>query len=157
MVNSSKKGAASERVALNLLSKLCNDFKFRRSGRGFKGNDTANDPEGFPFAIEVKDVKAIKLIHLFKGNKELGTYLQQTIDQANATGRQPLLLIKIESVWFLIAYPGAIRDYLRFDHARTQAIYFCYKSAEFFVYMIDELIQQKAYFDWDTEEQVLLE
>lgn len=73
---------------------------WRRRGRGTAGSDLLV-PESFPYSIEVKFQKHIKLRHLVYGHADLRKWWQQAIRQATSESRQPLLVLKVEGQWWV--------------------------------------------------------
>lgn len=98
MVNSFHKGKRGELEAVSLLIKHFGKG-FRRKRLGTPGSDIET-PYEFPWSVEAKNVKTVKLKHLFRPTAELLAYWQQTKRQAKDEGKKPLLIIKIESIWF---------------------------------------------------------
>jgi hypothetical protein len=98
MVNSRKKGNAAERYVCKTLSKYFNG-KFERRSMGYNGCDIIC-PDDFQWAPEVKDNKQITLKHLFAPTKLLKDFWQQALFQAKKNNKVPLLVVKIEGMWF---------------------------------------------------------
>lgn len=98
MVNSRRKGNQAERDVINILRPHF-PGKWERKSMGIPGPDIL-PPDNFPYAIEVKNVKTVRLKHLFQPTKELEKYWRQAVDQAEDLNKKPLLVAKIEGIWF---------------------------------------------------------
>lgn len=99
MVNSRRKGNRGEREALNILKSHFGGH-WERKPLGIPGPDLLA-PDDFPYAVEVKNEKAIRAIHLIgTPTKKLHDFWKQADAQADALDKLPLLVCKVESVWF---------------------------------------------------------
>lgn len=66
---------------------------------GLPGPDVVA-PDDFSWAIEIKDAKTIRLKHIWKPNKKLQDFWSQAKLQAQQAKKTPLLVVKIEGIWF---------------------------------------------------------
>ena len=66
---------------------------------GYEGSDIIC-PDDFKWAVEVKNDKSVKLKHLFKPTAKLIDFWVQTAKQAAHQSKSPLLVAKIEGMWF---------------------------------------------------------
>lgn len=98
MVNSKAKGGAAER---DVMARLKDWYPgdWRRKPFCQKGSDLIT-PDNFPWSVEVKHDKQLKLSHLWKPTKFLQACWEQTIEQAFDDNKKPLLIMKIEGAWF---------------------------------------------------------
>ncbi len=115
MVNGFHKGKRGELEAVKLLTQYFGPG-FRRKKLGEAGSDIQCRPN-FAWSVEVKNTSAVLLRHLFKPNTQLMDYWKQAKKQATAEGKRPLLIIKIEGIWFAIVEYDyrPQRDYLTLD------------------------------------------
>ena len=98
MVNSRRKGMTGELEVCHILSEALND-SFTRNRIGVSVCDVIA-PAWFPFAVEIKNAKTVKLVHLFgKHTKELDNYWKQCSSQADILNKYPLLIVKAEKLW----------------------------------------------------------
>ena len=104
MVNGRQKGNKAERDVIAVLRKHFGGEPWQRRSMGVDGYDIIT-PDWFRWAIEVKDRKSVKLKHLWKPTKELRSFWQQAVDQSLTERKKPLLVIKIEGLWFAIDSP----------------------------------------------------
>lgn len=102
MTNSRAKGNRGEREVLKILKSHFGGEPWERKSMGIPGPDLLT-PNEFPYAVEVKFNKSIKLIHFFKENKQLKDWWKQTQEQAFALNKTPLLIVKVEGIWFAIS------------------------------------------------------
>lgn len=98
MVNSRRKGNTAEREVVTILRSHF-PGKWERKSMGIPGPDIL-PPDGFPYAIEVKNVKTVRLKHLFQPTLQLRGFWKQAVRQANDLNTEPLLIAKIEGIWF---------------------------------------------------------
>lgn len=126
MVNGFRKGKKGELDVVHLLTHHFGEG-FKRKKLGEAGSDIQCRPN-FNWAVEVKDRNTVKLKHLFKPNTHLRAYWRQAKQQAMVEGKQPLLIIKIEGLWFAI---------VEFDY-KTQRDYIT----------VDKLLMARLFDDW---------
>jgi len=98
LVNGRLKGNSAEREICKILSKYFSG-KFERRSMGMKGSDIIC-PVDFPYEVEVKHDKALRLKHFWQPTKKLEEFWQQTVNQACYTDKMPLLCAKVEGIWF---------------------------------------------------------
>jgi hypothetical protein len=99
MVNSRQKGNQAERDVCKIFRKYFTGT-FERKPMGIPGPDILCPPHWI-FAVEVKNDKKIKAIHLLcKPLQLLDDYWKQADAQADALDKSPLLIAKVESFWF---------------------------------------------------------
>lgn len=99
-INARQKGSQAERDVIKLLS-LHFPGKFERRSLGIKGADVICSDEAFPFAVEVKNQKSVRALHLLIGNHQLDNWWQQAKEQAGRVNKRPLLVAKVERHWFV--------------------------------------------------------
>lgn len=109
-INSRAKGNRAERTVLKILKKHFGGEPWERKSMGIPGPDLLT-PDNFPYAVEIKDDKSVRLKHFWKPNKQLKDFWEQAESQANGLGLEPLLIAKVEGIWFCW-----IQGY-RFDYA----------------------------------------
>lgn len=126
MVNGFRKGKKSELDAVHMLIHHFGEG-FKRKKLGEAGSDIQCRPD-FAWAVEVKDRNTVKLKHLFKPNTFLLDFWKQAKNQAVDEGKKPLLIIKIEGIWFAI---------VEFDY-KTQRDYIT----------VDRLLMARRFDDW---------
>lgn len=107
--SSRRKGMAGELEVVKLLQRVWGG-EFRRSGSGFDGKDIIC-PEGFPFTIEVKNRRDIRIKHLWFPNSAFKQCLKQACGQAAAEDKPFLLFVKAEGTWFAVVEKGTIEDH----------------------------------------------
>lgn len=100
MTNSRRKGNDAERAVATIM-RTCFGGNWERKSMGITGPDIL-PPDWFPYVIEVKHDKAIKLKHLFQPTKLLLSYYEQAKSHAKSTDKIPLLCIKIEGMWLTV-------------------------------------------------------
>jgi hypothetical protein len=98
VVNSRAKGNQGEREVCKILSRYFGG-KFERRSMGYEGNDIIT-PDGFPYGIEVKFDKSVRLKHFWKPTQKLKDFWKQTLAQCKNSGKHPLLCAKVEGMWF---------------------------------------------------------
>lgn len=126
VVNGFRKGKVGELEAVHMLTEhFGNGFKRKKLGEA--GSDIQCRPD-FAWAVEVKDRNTVKLKHLFKPNSFLLGFWKQAKNQAVNEGKKPLLIIKIEGIWFAI---------VEFDY-KTQRDYIT----------VDRLLMARRFDDW---------
>lgn len=99
---SRNKGAQGERDVLKLFKEWWGGQPWRRSGVGFEGKDLIC-PEDFPFSIEVKNHKNARCKWFWTPTEQLLSWWGQAVEQAIADERKPLLVLKVESMWFAMS------------------------------------------------------
>lgn len=123
MVNSRRKGSQSERDVFRIFSAWWGD-RFCRRSLGQKGSD-GHTPADFPFSVEVKNHKTVKVRHLFNPTKDILDFWRQTLEQAEEEKKLPLLVIKIEGKWFCVlrqALPAGICMVTKFGDMQVMAL-----------------------------------
>lgn len=101
MVNSGKKGNASTRLIGAILGEWWRGKKFERRKDYYQGSDLIV-PDDFPFAVEVKDWKELRIKHFFNPTALLKSFWEQARNQAEKEGKRPLLICKSEGTWFAL-------------------------------------------------------
>lgn len=100
MVNGSKKGSKAALDVMKLFNTALGGG-FSKTKHWQPGKDI-DAPDYFDFAIECKHVKYILTKHLAFPNKYLKPYWAQARRQAKEEEKKPLLICKIEGVWWVI-------------------------------------------------------
>jgi Holliday junction resolvase len=98
MVNSRAKGNRAEREVIKTLKRHFVG-PFERRTMGLPGPDVVA-PDEFHWAIEVKDDKTVRLKHIWKPTQKLIEFWEQATQQARVIRKNPLLVVKIEGLWF---------------------------------------------------------
>jgi Holliday junction resolvase len=98
MINSRAKGNRAERDVIKILNKHF-PGPFERRTMGLAGADIVA-PDDFPWAIEVKNDFNLKLKHFWKPTERLHDFWDQAQRQATIVKKRPLLVAKIEGMWF---------------------------------------------------------
>lgn len=99
MVNSKRKGNEAERQVVKTLKEHFKDH-FERRSMGVPGADIVCPPHWI-YAIEVKNDKRVKAIHLLgKPLQLLRDYWDQASAQADAMDLSALLVVKADGCWF---------------------------------------------------------
>lgn len=101
MVNSKAKGGAAERLIAKILADWWGEPFARRPNKQ-KGSDHIV-PKSFPFAVEVKDDKKLKVRHFFNPTNVIREFWEQARSQAEREHKQPLLICKAEGTWFAVS------------------------------------------------------
>ncbi|MDR0675593.1 MAG: hypothetical protein LBF97_00940 [Elusimicrobiota bacterium] len=148
-INSKRKGSNGEREVCSLLEQRFKGYFFKRSPQSgaavgatnIKKVDTYNknhldvfagdifcSDDKFKFTIEVKFRKDVSFWDLFN-NSEIFEWFKQAQQQANITGKIPLLIVKYNNKPFII-YTTCIVD----DKIQVFKIgdWCCYRFADFF-------------------------
>lgn len=101
-LSSLRKGQAAERAVMHMFQDKFGGHWERRP-LGIPGPDIFS-PSWFPYSIEVKCIKEIKVAHLFGREKPtamLRDCWNQAVGEAKILEKAPLLVIKSQRQWFI--------------------------------------------------------